>query len=99
MAEGRKRAAPGTGDAVLLHVPDREQFRAIAASPRLRPFVLGSPGHNWLFMNETRKELAATLEGLGFTVIRELIHHEFPADGKPAETELAALLRSGLKTS
>ena len=71
------------GDAVLLHVPDQSQFRAIAASPRLRPFVLGSPGHNWLFVNRaTRKELAAALEELGFTLLRELIHHEISADAE-----------------
>ena len=87
-------------DALLLHVPDREQFQAIATSRRLRPFLLGCPGPGWLAVKkETRKELAAMLEGLGFTVIRELIHNELPADGKPAETELAALLRSGLKMS
>ncbi len=71
------------GDAVLLHVPDQSQFRAIAASPRLRPFLLGSPGHNWLFVNRaTRKDLAAALEELGFTLLRELIHHEIPADAE-----------------
>ena len=71
-------------DAVLLHVPDEEQFQAIATSPRLRPFLLGCPGPGWLAVKkESRKELAALLEGLGFTVVRELIHDELPAEGKP----------------
>jgi len=62
------------GDAVLLHLPDGEQFRAIAQSPRLRPFLLGSPGPQWLLVKrETRKELAATLEDLGFTLTKELL--------------------------
>jgi len=61
------------GDAVLLHLPDEEQFRAIAQSPRLRPFLLGSAGPQWLLVKrETRKELAATLEELGFTIRKEL---------------------------
>jgi len=60
-------------DAVLLHLPDKEQFQAIAQSPRLRPFLLGSPGPQWLLVKrETRKELAATLEELGFTLSKEL---------------------------
>ena len=74
-------------DAVLLHIPDGEQFQAIATSRRLRPFLLGCPGPGWLVVKkETRKELAAVLEGLGFTVIRELIHDEFAADGKAGKT-------------
>jgi hypothetical protein len=79
---GKDRALE-LGDAVLLHVPDQSQFRAIAASPRLRPFLLGSPGPNWLFVNRaTRKELAVALEELGFTLLRELIHHEIPANAE-----------------
>jgi len=63
------------GDAVLLHLPDKEQFQAVAQSPRLRPFLLGSPGPQWLLVKrETRKELAATLEELGFTLTKELCH-------------------------
>ena len=76
-------------DAILLHVPDGEQFQAIATSRRLRPFLLGCPGPGWLAVKkETRKELAALLEGLGFIVSRELIHDVLPADGKPDETRL-----------
>jgi len=71
------------GDAVLLHVPDQSQFRAIVTSPRLRPFLLGSPGPQWLFVKRaTRKELASALEELGFTLSRELTHDELPADRK-----------------
>jgi hypothetical protein len=56
-------------DAVLLHVPADEAFRAIAASPRLRPFLLGSLGSQWLVVRrEARKPLAAALEELGFTM-------------------------------
>ena len=70
-------------DAVLLHIPDGEQFRAIATSPRLRPFLLARPGPGWLVVKkEDRKALSALLESLGFTVIRELTHDDFPADGK-----------------
>ena len=72
-------------DAVLLHIPDGAQFQAIATSRRLRPFLLGCPGPGWLAVKkEDRKELAAVLEGLGFTVVRELIHDGFAADGRVA---------------
>jgi len=61
------------GEAVLLHLPDKEQFQAVSQSPRLRPFLLGSPGPHWLLVKrETRKELAATLEELGFKLTKEL---------------------------
>jgi hypothetical protein len=72
-------------DAVLLHVPDGKQFQAIVASRRLSPFLLGRPGPGWIVVKkEARKELAATLEGLGFTLIRELTPDELPAAGEPA---------------
>jgi hypothetical protein len=71
------------GEAVLLYVPDQNQFRAIATSPRLRPFLAGSPGPYWLFVKRaTRKELANALEELGFTLSRELTHEELPEVGK-----------------
>ena len=61
-------------DAVLLHVPWDEPFRAIAASPRLQPYLLGSPGSHWLMVRrEARKELAAALEELGFTIDPQLM--------------------------
>jgi hypothetical protein len=85
------------GEAILLHVPDEERFQAIAGSRRVRPFLLGCPGPGWLAVKkESRKELAALLEGLGFGVVRELTHDELPADGKPIGTDLKALLRSQL---
>jgi hypothetical protein len=85
-------------DAVLLHIPDDERFQAIATSRRLRPFLLGCPGPGWLAVKkESRKELTAMLEGLGFTMIRELIHDELPSEGKAAGTDPAALLKSRLK--
>ena len=66
-------------DAVLLHLPDDDQYRAIAQSTRLRPFLLGSPGRHWLIVKrESRKELAATLEELGFTVSKELSLEQMP---------------------
>lgn len=75
------------GDAVLLYVPDQNQFRAIATSPRLRPFLAGSPGPYWLFVKRaTRKELANALEELGFTLSRELTHEELHADAAILET-------------
>ena len=74
-------------DAVLLHIPDGEQYQAIATSRRLRPFLLARPGPGWLVVKkEDRKALAAVLESLGFTVIRELTHDEFAADGKAGKT-------------
>ena len=83
------------GDAVLLHVPDSGQFQAIATSRRLRPFLVGRLGPGWLAVKkENRKELAASLEGLGFTVSRELIHDEFSADGKPATGGSASLRKA-----
>ncbi len=73
-------------DAILLHVPDDHEFQAIATSLRLRPFLLGCPGPGWLAVKrETQKELATLLEGLGFTVIRALIHDELPTKGKPTK--------------
>jgi hypothetical protein len=60
-------------EAVLLHVPEDEPFRAIAKSPRLKPFLLGSPGSQWLLVRrDARKHLAAALEELGFTIDRNL---------------------------
>ena len=93
-----KRRPLELAEAVLLHVPDEDQFRAIATSRRLRPFLLGCPGLGWLAVKkESRKELAALLEGLGFAVIRELGHDELPAEGKSAENELMKFLRAQLK--
>jgi hypothetical protein len=80
------------GDAILLHVPDADQFQAIATSRRLRPFLIGRLGLGWLAVRkETRKELAALLEALGFTIIRELIQDELSLDGKPAAIGSALL--------
>jgi hypothetical protein len=74
-------------DAVLLHVPDADQFRAIAASRRLRPFLLARPGPGWLIVKkEARKELAAALEDLGFSLTRELTHDEPNPAGAPPGT-------------
>jgi hypothetical protein len=68
-------------DAVLLHVPDRAQYEAFTRSRRLRPFLHSSPGLGWLIVKkEARKELAATLEELGFTVKRELSQGEMSED-------------------
>ena len=72
-------------DALVLHVPDGEQFKAIATSRRLRPFLLGRPGPGWLLVKkEVRRQLAAALEELGFTLNRELTQEELPAVGKLA---------------
>jgi hypothetical protein len=63
------------GDAVLLHIPDEDQFDAIIESDRFKPFLLGSPGDNWLAVRpEARKELTDLLEELGFTVRGDLAH-------------------------
>ena len=43
-------------DAVLLHIPDGEEFKAIATSPRLRPFLLGRPGPGWLVVNTPKPQ-------------------------------------------
>ena len=60
-------------DALLLHVSDDNLFWAIRSSHRLRSYVLGSPGPRWLAIRrESRKELTAALEELGFSVGREL---------------------------
>ncbi len=75
-------------DAVLLHIPEKDQFQAIATSPRLRPFLLARPGPGWLVVHkETRKELTAVLEELGFTMARELTHDELPAITRLAGTD------------
>jgi len=70
-------------DAVLLHVTGDELFRAIIASPRLQPFLLGSPGPHWLLVRrEARKELAAALEELGFTIDRQSLAGRSISDHK-----------------
>ena len=85
------------GDALLLHVPDASQFQAIATSHRIRPFLLGRPGPGWLIIKkESRKELAALLESLGFAIIRELIHDETAPADKPAVARAPAA-RNGRK--
>jgi hypothetical protein len=67
-------------DAILLHVPDQEQANAIATSARLRAFLLGRAGPGWLVVNKkARKQLAAVLEELGFTLSPELTHEELRA--------------------
>ena len=67
------------GDAMLLHIPDIKEFQAIAASRRFRPFLLGSPGPNWLVVSrDKRKELISLLNELGFSLRRELTHQELP---------------------
>jgi Helicase conserved C-terminal domain len=58
----------GLDAAVLLYVPDLAQFNAIAMSPRLEPFFLGSPGPHWLLVaRDSRAALSAALKELGFT--------------------------------
>jgi hypothetical protein len=70
-------------DAVLLHVPDPDQFAAIAASPRLRPYLAGSPGPNWLVVKkELAEDFAAVLAELGFPVGRQLTHTELPENDR-----------------
>ena len=69
-----KTEAVELGDAVILHVPADEPFRAIAASPRLQPYLLGGPGPHWfLVRREARKPLAAALKELGFIIYKEII--------------------------
>jgi Helicase conserved C-terminal domain len=66
-------------DAILLHVADDQQFQAIAKSQRFRPFLLGCPGPHWLVVSrESRKELVALLNELGFSLSRELTHQKLP---------------------
>ena len=68
------------GEALLLHVPDPEQFLALATSPRLRPFLSGSPGPGWLAVRpEARKELRRLLDELGFALSPELAHGGLPS--------------------
>jgi hypothetical protein len=74
-----KRRSLELAEAILLHVADDKQFQAIATSQRFRPFLLGCPGSHWLVVSrESRKELAALLNELGFSVSRQLTHQEFP---------------------
>ena len=66
-------------DAVLLHVPDANHFLALLTSPRVRPLLLGMPGHGWLAVRpERRAELAALLGELGFTVVSALTSGGLP---------------------
>ena len=82
------RAAPELADAVVLHVPTESSSRR-ATSRRLRPFLLGRPGPGWLVVKkEVRRQLAAALEELGFTLSRELTQEELPAVGKLAGAAL-----------
>jgi hypothetical protein len=68
------KVMPATlADAVLLHIPDPDQFAAVMESRRFRPFLLQSPGPGWVLVRkEPRSELSALLEELGFSVGREL---------------------------
>jgi hypothetical protein len=71
-------------DAVLLHVPDEQEFWALGHSRRLQPFFLGSPGPGWLAVRkEGRKQLAALLAELGFTVDPELTLGAVPGPDEP----------------
>jgi Helicase conserved C-terminal domain len=71
-------------EAVLLHVPDEESYRAIATSARLRRFLVGSPGPRWLAVKrESRTELAAVLRDLGFVLSDHLTHKEISLPGNP----------------
>jgi hypothetical protein len=81
------RTAPvEMGEAILLHVPNEEQFEAMVSSPRLQPFWQGSPGKHWLVVRrEGRQQLAALLKELGFPVARELTHE--PLRGAGAEED------------
>jgi Helicase conserved C-terminal domain len=66
-------------DAILLHVADDREFQAIATSQRFRPFLLGCPGPHWLVVSrESRKELVALLNELGFSLSRQLTHQKLP---------------------
>ena len=66
-------------DAILLHVPDDKLFQAIKTSQRFRPLLLGCPGPHWLVVSrESRKELVALLNELGFSLSRQLTHQELP---------------------
>jgi hypothetical protein len=75
------KVMPATlADAVLLHIPDPEQFAAVMESRRFRPFLLQRPGPGWVLVRkETRPELSALLDELGFSVGRDL---PGPAKGK-----------------
>ncbi len=69
-------------DAILLHVPDERQFLAIQSSPRLKPFLLDSPGKHWLLVEpKNRRKLAALLQELGFRVGHELPSQRSTATG------------------
>jgi hypothetical protein len=68
-----KSPAVELGELLLLHVPNLEQYRALAASERLRPLLSGSLGLGWLAVpREKKKELTAVLEELGLTVGKEV---------------------------
>ena len=72
-------------DALLLHVPDDALYRTLRSSRRLHPFLVGSPGPRWLAVRrESRRELAAALAELGFTIGRELTWGD-PAGTGPEE--------------
>ena len=70
-------------DAVLLHVPDRRTIPGDRDEPAPPPLPARPPGSGLARGQEgDRKELAALLQELGFTVIRDLIHDELARDGK-----------------
>jgi len=67
------------GEAILLHVANPVQFHALASSPRLRPFLNGSPGPGWLMVRpEARKTLSGLLVELGFELTPELTPASMP---------------------
>jgi hypothetical protein len=78
-------------DAILLHVPDEKQFQAIATSPRFRPFLLDRPGPHWLVVDrKSRKDLAALLEELGFSLSRQLTLQGLPQDRWKSDLRISA---------
>jgi hypothetical protein len=59
-------------DAVVLHLGVREQFDAVRKSERFRPHVVRRLGTGWLLIRrESREEVTAMLEELGFVVARD----------------------------
>jgi hypothetical protein len=66
---------------VLLHVANKDFYDVIARSPRLRPFIAGSPGPGWLAVPaDAAKQLTETLEELGFAFVSTLTLPRIPAD-------------------
>jgi Helicase conserved C-terminal domain len=78
-------------EAVLLHIPDPDQYQTLRKSTLLAPYILGSPGPHWLQVKPAlRQALEEKLRELGLNVDSDLdpAAHEADAGTLPQPPSL-----------